>query len=76
MEMTEAMEKIPEVELTGLGGNRDIRTRDIRVYEISSIEKWFGRVGQGRVKKIEVILGHDKFEVKYLKVGLKYLPKS
>ena len=28
-------------------------------------ENWVGGVGYGRVKKVEVTLGHDKFEVKH-----------
>lgn len=70
-----------EVELTGLGGKQDTEIKDL--YEVSEIgglpcsyqrreyggENCVGRVRWVKVKKVEVILGHDKFEVNFLKAA-------
>lgn len=73
--------------MTGLGGKQDTETKDL--YEVSGIGglpcyyqrreygggNCVGRVRWVKVKKIEVILGHDKFEVKFFESSLKYPSK-
>lgn len=75
MNMGEVMEQIPKVELTGLDDICKVSNMDFSAI----VKKIWGREldwwGGGRIKKIGVTLGLDKFEMRYLESSLKYQSK-
>ena len=78
MDMGEVMERIPNVELTGLDDICEVSNMSgFQCYCQKNMGERTGLVGWGcgRIKKIGVTLGLDKFEVRYLESTLKYQSK-